>query len=158
MKFFLSHSSSICVPSDLVSEDHNLALVHLSDHSFFLKCFLTSFPFSSKHGSTVIAGLPSHLGDMVGPTTLLILNQPSDLHIQTPSSSLTVHTKQPHNCHCSEPFSCQEACSHKALRNSQAVFPTGVLDAWQLRYSLLCALLHQSFLLLIINDLHSRHC
>lgn len=76
MKFFFSHSSSICVLSDLVSEDHNLALVHLfSDHSFsFLKCFLTSFPFSCKHGSTVIAGLPSHLGDMVGPTTLLILN------------------------------------------------------------------------------------
>lgn len=39
-------------------------------------------------------GLGSHLGDRVGLTTLLILqNQPSDLQPQTPSSSLPVHPR-----------------------------------------------------------------
>ena len=129
-------------PSDLVSEDHNLVLVHRLDHSrFLLKCFLTiPFGFFSKHGSSVELGLGFHLGAMEGPTTLLTL--PSDTtELSVPFILGLIcrprpHPRLPHSAQdgttvttCYSPFGCKAAGSPQS-----AVEPLGFSSNRSLQY------------------------
>ena len=148
MKFSFSPSLPLMYPSDLVSEDHNLALVHLLGHSFFLSKWLLPIPFSfsSKHESSVRAGTwasfgrysrTHHTSDI---SYLICRPRPGPLLSRSAHNGL-------------QPFCGETAHSPQSPVEFWGFPLTGLLDGWQLRYSLPYALLNHSFLVLIISDL-----